>query len=270
MKKTFLSVIVPAYQEEKRISGTLLAAAEYLAVAPYSSEIIVVNDGSEDATADVVRELQKTSAKLANLRLIDNSTNHGKGHAVRAGMLKAQGELRLFMDADNSVKISELERFFPEIERGFDVVIGSIAGAVNTPRSGRVNEGNGLYRELFRKFSELLTRLVATPGIYDTQRGFKLFTRRAAEIIFPRQTIERFGFDIEILVIAQTHGLQIKELPVAFDNPAGSTVKISSYFTTFGELAKIVWKKLAGSYKFTKEKNIKEKSGLSRLFLEKF
>ena len=167
----------------------------------------------------------------------------GKGYAVKCGMAAADGKLCLFMDADNSVKIEEIEKFIPEVEAGNDVVIGSIE-----LQKKDVHEHNGKHRRFLGSLSKKLIQVIATPNVRDTQRGFKLFTKEAAEIIFPKLTIHRFGFDIELLVIAEANGFKIKEMPVAFDNPAGSTVTFSSYFTTFIELMNIKFKKVMGLY----------------------
>jgi Glycosyltransferases involved in cell wall biogenesis len=208
----------------------------------YGYEILVINDGSKDATSEVVRAYEQ---KLPGLRLISFKRNLGKGAAVRTGMIEARGEYRLFMDADNSVTIDTVEAFFDAIENeGHDIVIGSIAHP-----QARYVEHNGYYRRLLGSISKLLIRTVAIPGIRDTQRGFKLFTRAAAEAIFPLQQIERFGFDIEILYIARRHGFSVKEMPVVWDNPAGSTVSPRAYFDSFIELAKILWNGITGKYR---------------------
>lgn len=127
---------------------------------------------------------------------------------------------------------------------GSDVVIGSIAA----PGADTVVEHNGWHRRFFGSLSKFLVRALAVPGIYDTQRGFKLFTAQAAEVIFPRQKINRFGFDIELLVIAREQGMKIRELPVAWNNPEGSTVKPSDYFRTMRELAEIIGNRLQNAY----------------------
>lgn len=241
MKNIYLSVIIPAYKEENRIQTTLLSLDYYFRDKDYEYEIIVVNDGSPDNTAEVVRSHMPF---VKNLRLIDNEENQGKGYAVNCGMLEAKGQYRLFMDADNSVTIWTVEEFMKEIKKGADVVIGSIA----LGDKSNVVEHNGWHRRLFGSISKFLIRNIATPGIYDTQRGFKLFTANAADTIFNRQTIKKFGFDIELIVIARANKLFVKEVPVLWDNPAGSTVTLSSYITTFGDLIKIVINRLTGKY----------------------
>lgn len=240
MNEVYLSVIIPAYREASRIPKTLISLNEYFSNKNYNYEIIVVNDGSPDNTANVVKECIPL---VKNLRLIDNAYNCGKGYAVQCGMLEALGKLQLFMDADNSVTIDTIEKFITEIEKGNDVVIGSIA------LGGHIVEHNGFHRRLFGTISKFLIRNIATPGIYDTQRGFKLFTKKAAKLIFPQQTIKRFGFDIELLTIAKINKLVIKEIPVDWDNPEGSTVNMGSYFSTLKDLVVILSNRILNKYK---------------------
>ncbi|MDE1874610.1 MAG: glycosyltransferase family 2 protein [Patescibacteria group bacterium] len=239
--KPLLSVIIPAYNEEKRIGVTLADLERYFSDKRYAYEVIVISDGSTDGTADVVKS---ASGSFRGLRLVEYSPNRGKGYAVRAGMLEARGSYRLFMDADNSVAIETVEPFLREMrEDSLEVTIGSIAFS-----DAEVVEHNGWHRRVFGSVSKILVRAVATPGIYDTQRGFKLFTARAAEAIFPLQKVDRFGFDIEILVIARMHGFSIRELPVSWDNPAGSKVHFRAYVDSFIELWRIYGNMLRGHY----------------------
>lgn len=243
MSTLYLSIIIPAYNESKRIGDTLRSLASYFQHANYYYEIIVVNDGSTDSTFAVLQNLQ---TEISQLKIINNPKNMGKGYAVKCGMQAATGDLRLFMDADNSVKINEVEIFLSKTAEGFDVVIGSIGLDKKDVRM--VSENNGYYRRPIGLFSKYITRIFATPGIYDTQRGFKLFTKKAVDVIFPKLSVNRFGFDIELLVVAQINNLKIKELPVEFNNPKGSTVNLMSYVVTFFELLKIVIKKHLGRY----------------------
>ena len=242
MNNIYLSVVIPAYNEEKRIGATLADLKRYFSDKGYAYEVIVVSDGSTDGTAEAVSRFAKG---FPALKLIDNKENRGKGYAVRCGMLEARGQYRLFMDADNSVTIDTVEPFIEEARKsGCDVTIGSIAFSAEA----KVVEHNGWHRRVFGSVSKLLVRAVATPGIYDTQRGFKLFTGRAAQAVFPQQKVDRFGFDIELLVIARAHGFSIRELPVAWDNPAGSKVHMRAYLDSFVELWKIYANMVRGSY----------------------
>ena len=241
MNTHVISVIIPAYNEAARIRRTLESVQRYVADNRIPAEIIVVDDGSTDGTADVVG---RYASSVANLKILPNGMNKGKGFSVRRGMLAAAGDYRLFIDADSSVDISHLDAFLRAAKKGSDIVIGSI----HTSKESDVFEHNGWHRRLLGSGATMLIRLLAVPGIRDTQRGFKLFSAKAAETIFLRQTIERFGFDIELLVIAHENGLKIQELPVAWDNPAGSKVTIFSYLHTLGELIRISYNRLRGTY----------------------
>lgn len=240
MEKIHLSVVIPAYNEEKRISKTLLDIDQYLSGQDYSYEIIVVNDGSTDKTAQIVK---KFTNLIKNLKLIDNRQNHGKGWVTRQGMLEAQGEYRIYVDADNAISMDQIENFWPWLEHGYDLIIGSIE-----VEGAKVEEQAAFYRRLLGKWSKYLIRLLTIWEIHDTQRAFKLFPSKIAEDIFSRQTIERWGFDIEILVIAKKLGYKIKELPVTWINPAESKVTLKSYWRTLKELLKIKWNLIRGQY----------------------
>lgn len=244
----FLSVIIPAYNEGHRVASTIEALDKYLGKQLYEYEILVVNDGSGDNTVEIVRSL---IPHIKNLRLIDNKVNKGKGGVVKQGMLEARGEARLFMDADSSVSIEQIENFLPFLclpgkpqKECFEIVIGSIE-----VRGAVVEEHALWYRRFLGKLAKLLIRTVAGLwSIHDTQRGFKLFSRKAAESIFPKQTILRWGFDIEILLIAKKQGFRIKEIPVHWVNPPDSKVTLKSYINTLLELAEIKWNEIKGFY----------------------
>ncbi|MBI1754719.1 glycosyltransferase family 2 protein [Candidatus Azambacteria bacterium] len=230
-KGIFLSVVIPAYNEERRIGRTLEALDSYFKKQIFDYEIIVVSDGSKDKTADIVNEYAK---KIKGLRIIANEKNHGKGYVVRQGMREAEGKFRLFMDADNSVPVEYVDEFLPYFSKGYDVAIASIEVA-----GAKIEEHAAWYRRALGHYSKLLIRALAIWEIRDTQRGFKMFSARAAKDVFSLQTIIGFGFDIEILVIAKQLGYTIKELPVAWNNPGESKVGLSAYFATFKELFRI-------------------------------
>jgi len=255
--KPYLSVIIPAYNEEKRILATLIDIDRYLLKQNYDYEIIVVNDGSTDDTVEVVRNFRKQIFQLkaelprtGDLKIIDNKKNHGKGYVVKQGMLEAQGKYRLFMDADNSTAINHLDKFWPFIlprlagEERHDVVIGSIEVS-----GAKIHEEAAWYRRLLGKYSKYIIRIISGLwDIRDSQRGFKLFTANAAEKIFLKQTIVFWGFDIEILVIAKKMGFKIKEVAIDWKNSGESKVTLKSYFKTFIELLKIKWNLITRKY----------------------
>ncbi|MBI5091141.1 MAG: glycosyltransferase family 2 protein [Candidatus Hydrogenedentes bacterium] len=201
------SLIIPAYNEESRIGATLSQVSTYLANQPYDSEIIVVDDGSVDRTREVV------TRDFPGVRVIRYDENRGKGYAVRAGTNAATGAYRAYYDADASTPIDELEKFWLEFERGAAVAIGSRS----LPES-RVEVHQPWYRENMGRVFNLLLRAFGLTHFPDTQCGFKAFTAKACAVIFPRQTVERFGFDAELLYIAQLHGLPIAQVPVRWIN----------------------------------------------------
>ncbi len=244
-QKIHLSIIIPAYDEEKRIKDTIMDVSGYLKKQDYASEIIVVNDGSKDRTSEIVNGLTDTVDGL----ILENKENGGKGSAVKQGMLKAKGQYRLFMDADNAISITHLDGFWPHIKKNgnHDLVIGSIELEGSRKEEKYVGFSK-IYRNVFGKLSKYLVRVLAVWEIYDTQRAFKLFTAEAVEKIFPRQTIMHWGFDIEILVIAKKQGYKIKELPVEWVNPPGK-VTFAAYIKTLRELFQIKWNSLVGKYK---------------------
>lgn len=229
----YLSVIIPAYNEDNRIKGTLEAIYNYLSRQNYTWEVIVVSDGSKDRTVEITTEFISNKPEIS---LIANTKNNGKGYAVRQGMLRAGGQFRLFTDADNSTSIEQIEKFWPYLlEEDYDIVIGSIeiTGA-------EIHEQSQWYRRTLGKYSKYIIRIIAGLwNIHDTQRGFKLFTAKAASNIFSRTKIDRFGFDIEVLALAKKIGYKLKEVPVVWDNPAGSKVSLKSYFEALKDLFRI-------------------------------
>ncbi len=237
-----LSVIIPAYNEERQIKVTLEAIYNYLSRQDYSWEAIVVSDGSSDKTVEMVSEFISNKPEF---NLIANTLNHGKGFVVRQGILQAQGDFRLFTDADNSTSIEQVEKLWSCLDKGYDIVIGSIEvpGAV-------INEQAQWYRRFLGHYSKYLIRIIAGLwNIHDTQRGFKCFNAKSAQDIFLRTKIDRFGFDIEVLALAKKMGYKIKELPVIWNNPGNSAVHLSSYFQVLKDLFKIRWYLWTNKYK---------------------
>ncbi len=239
-----LSVIIPAYNEERRLPKTLEDIDKYLSKQSYDYEILVVNDGSKDRTVEVAKSL---ISKIKNLKVTGYKINQGKGYAVRFGMLEARGEHRLFTDADNSTSINHIEKMWPELKAGFDIVIGS--------RDSRDAKGAyqafpqpWLRRKLADIYNLLVQIIVGIWGIWDSQCGFKSFTKKAAEDIFPRCKINRFSFDPEFLAIAKKLGYKIKIVPVYWKNDPHTTVKLKSMVKMGIDLLKIRWNLIKGRY----------------------
>ena len=243
MEKIYLSVIIPSYNEEKRISSTLLDIDKYLSDQDYSYEIIVVSDGSKDKTAAIVK---KFSDLVKNLKLIDNKENHGKGWVVRQGMLAAKGKYRLFMDADNATTIDHFEKMIPLFKKGFKVVIGSREN--KDAKGAKQAVSQSFLKRQLGNFGNILIQLLAVSGIWDTQCGFKAFTDKATNDIFKRCLIDRWGFDIEALAIAKKLGYKIGIIPVNWINDPDSKVSLKGYLNTFRELFKIKWNLIIHKY----------------------
>jgi len=239
----YLSVIIPAYNEEKKLPKTLKEIDKYLTSQRFKTEyeIIVVNDGSKDKTAKVVEDLK---SEIKNLRLIDNKKNRGKGVVVRQGMLEAKGEYRIFTDADNSTSIDQIEEMWPFFKEGYGIVIGSrdVEGAVLNPPQNLIRRFVGEGFKILRKL------ILGLWEIEDTQCGFKCFSKRAAENIFPRCKIDKFAFDPEILILAQKMGYKIKEIPVYWKNDPESKVKFKSVIKMAIDLLKIRWNIITKKY----------------------
>lgn len=227
-----LSIIIPAYNEEDRIKNTLLAIHDYLHECKLHAEIIVVDDGSTDKTAEIVRAKQ---AKIKNIYLLQYKPNRGKGYAIRKGIEAARGEYILFTDADNSTPIEELGKLWNAMGKDADIAIGS-----RYLRSHSVKIKQPWYRIFIGRLGNLVIRWFLVPGIRDTQCGFKLFTIRAAQEIFKRQKIHRWGFDMEALAVARNLGYKIVEIPVSWFNSSASRLRpILDSFRTLRELLEI-------------------------------
>jgi len=239
--ETTYSIIIPAYNEAQRIGSTLDKVVAHIAAAGWKAEVLVVDDGSTDSTAELVREYARRHPAL---RLLENPGNRGKGYSVRNGMRQATGDLLLFTDADLSAPIAEAGKLFARIAAGAEVAIGSrwLDPALQTARQP-------LYRQLFGRIFNLLLRLILGLRFKDTQCGFKAFTRRAAQLIFARQRIERWGFDPELLFLAARLGLKVEEVPVEWaDDPRSKIRPLRDGLRIFSEMLRIRWYGLTGKY----------------------
>ena len=213
-----LSVVIPAFNEARRLPPTLVDMIFFLEGRGEPYEIIVVNDGSTDTTSDVVKKIQKLCGKV---RVIDQPRNFGKGFAVKTGVLASAGKLVLMADADGATPIEELARLEHAIEAGADIAIGSRALA-----SKETAIHTSIHRRLFGRVFNACVNFLVVPGIADTQCGFKLFSRSAAHFLFGRLRSERFSFDVELLYIAQRAGMQITEVPINWNNIPESKINL--------------------------------------------
>jgi dolichyl-phosphate beta-glucosyltransferase len=235
------SVILPAYNESARIAGTLDKLLAHAAQRGWSVEVIVVNDGSSDDTAAIVRAY---ASKHAVLRLLENPGNRGKGYSVRNGMLHARGDILLFSDADLSSPIEEADKLFVAIAQGADIAIGSRW----VDRSLQIRR-QPLHRRIFGRIFNLALRIILGLQYKDTQCGFKAFTRRSAQAVFPLQKIERWGFDPELLYLARKFGFNVSEVPVAWSHREGTRIHpLRDGVRMFGELLRVRWYALKGNY----------------------
>jgi dolichyl-phosphate beta-glucosyltransferase len=213
-----VSIVVPAYNEESRIGGTLETLCEHMQQRPWDWEIRVVDDGSTDRTASIAATFASDEPRL----VVQREAHRGKGGAVRAGLLAARGGYRFMCDADLSMPISELKLFMPPLLDGFDVAIGVREGV------GARRIGEPLYRHLVgRAFNRFVQRLIL-PGIEDSQCGFKMFTADAVAAIVPQASVDGWAFDVEILTIARARRLRVVEVPIEWHYRSDSRLSIVS------------------------------------------
>lgn len=229
-----ISVVIPAYNEQAVILGTIREVQSYLKKNFLSWEIIVVDDGSTDETANHVES-------ISGVRLVKLRHNNGKGYAVKTGMLASEGEYRLFMDADNSTNISELKHMIKEIQR-CDIVVGSRA----LIQSQVIVSQNFLKKRLGRIGNRCIRFLLQLP-LRDTQCGFKLF-RASTKVLFEQQTLKRWGFDFELLFLAHKRGFRVHESPVVWVNNSQSKVRSTDYIRVLGDLMRVRWNWVRGKY----------------------
>jgi len=254
----YLSLIIPAYNEEKRIPKTLDLVYNYLVNKPFEWEILIVLDGVTDNT---LSKIQAFAQGKKNIRWIDRKENRGKGYTVREGMLEANGQIRLFMDADNSTDIAHFDKMKPLFDDGLDVVICSrdhkdVVGA-------RQAKPQPFLKRLLGNAGNLFIQIMAVPGIWDTQCGFKAFTATAAEKIFSVSLIDRWGFDIEALALARRFDFKIAIVPAYWIDDAETNVRFRNYFDTIAETIKIRLNLLSGVY--NRKSSQSEAAEVSRL-----
>lgn len=239
MSDCYLSVVIPAYNEERRLPDTLDTVRAYLATKAYPWEIVVADDGSDDATAAIVARAGQKDERVKLLPL----PHRGKGWAVKNGMLAARGEYRFLCDADLSMPIDLLERLLPVGASSLDIAIGSR----EAPGARRIGEPRR--RWLMGRIFNAMTRALATPGISDTQCGFKVFRAAAAETLFEIQTLDGFAFDAEILFLARRRGFSVAEVGIDWHYRSESKVRpIRDGWRTFRDLIIVRYRLLTGRY----------------------
>jgi dolichyl-phosphate beta-glucosyltransferase len=235
------SIVIPAYNERARIPATLDAVVTCIRARGWSAEVVVVNDGSRDGTAEVVMEF---AARAPEVRLLENPGNRGKGYSVRNGLLHSFGNVVMFTDADLSAPIEEAEGLFEALRQGADIAIGS-----RWLERTRQTIRQPLYRQLFGRCFNAVTRTVMGLPFADTQCGFKAFTRAAAQTVFQLQTIERWGFDPEILFIALKRGFKIVEVPVSWAHDERTRISyLKDGMRMLEDIAQVRWNALLGRY----------------------
>jgi len=235
-----LSVVIPAYNEAKRIGATLETITAYLHKNRHSYEIIVVDDCSKDSTSDVVQQIINKDNRINLLR---NNVNRGKGYSVKRGILAAKNDFVLFSDADLSTPIEEIEKLEQHIYV-YDIVIAS-----RNMKGSDIKVRQPFFRSTLGRIFPLIVNILLLPKIRDTQCGFKLFKSGAAKEIFQRLTVERFAFDVEALFIAKKHGFKIKEVPVVWINDTASKVSpLSDSISMLSDVIRIRLNDLSGKY----------------------
>ena len=241
MRNVTYSIVIPAYNEGTRLGPTLEKVLQFVHGQGWDVEVIVVNDGSRDNTAELVRSF---AARDPIVRLVENPGNRGKGYSVRNGMLSAQGGIILFSDADLSSPIEEMPKLLDAVASGADIAIGSrwLNAELQTQRQS-------MHRQLFGRIFNLLLRMTLSLQFADTQCGFKAFTRRASQKIMPLLQIERWGFDPEILFLARKFSFRVQEVPVRWGHNGDTRINpVADGARMFGEMLRIRWNDLTGRY----------------------
>jgi dolichyl-phosphate beta-glucosyltransferase len=255
----FLSIVIPAYNEEARLPPSLTRIADFLRQQRYTTEVVVVENGSSDKTTEVVQDFIDHAVQPADpFRVYLHHTGQGKGVAVKYGMLQARGDYRVMSDADLAVPIEEINKFLPPALNAhtYDIAIASREGP------GAVRYDEPPHRHLMGRVFNFLVRTLAVPGVQDTQCGFKCFTREAAEFLFPLQRIDGWAFDVEILHIASRHGLRMVEVPVHWYY--GQNSRIRPIQNTLSMIAELLHIRLNGRRGYYEKKAVQpDRRGLT-------
>jgi glycosyltransferase involved in cell wall biosynthesis len=235
------SIVIPAYNESARLGVSLEKVLAYVHAQGWDAEIIVVNDGSSDNTAEIIRTFAR---KDPMVKLLENPGNRGKGYSVRNGMLHAEGRFIVFSDADLSSPIEEAPKLLKALQGGADIAIGS-----RWLRAETQTQRQPLHRQIFGRIFNLLLRISLGLQFADTQCGFKAFKRTAAQAIFPLQKIERWGFDPEILFLARKLGFKVQEVPVVWGHSGGARINpLVDGAKMFQEMLRVRWYSMTGEY----------------------
>ncbi len=241
MAEPLYSIVIPAYNEGARIGNALLEVLRCIHERGWPAEVLVVNDGSSDATAAIVRAFAVLHPEV---RLLENQQNRGKGFSVRHGVLSARGEIVMFTDADLSAPMEEAEHLFAALRQGADIAIGS-----RWLERGRQTLQQPLYRQFFGRCFNAVTRLIMGLPFADTQCGFKAFRRPVAQTVFQLQRIDRWGFDPELLFIALKRGYTVREVPVTWGHDERSRLSyLKDGWKMLQDIAYIRWQALMGAY----------------------
>lgn len=240
MDRLSLSIVIPAFNEERRLGETLVAVTEFLGQQPWDWEVRVVDDGSSDRTAAIAEAFAVRHSSVA----VQREPHRGKGGAVKAGLLAATGKFRFICDADLSMPIGEVARFLPPAAHGFDVAIGSREGL----RAHRI--GEPAYRHLMGRLFNRGVQWLVLPGIEDSQCGFKMFTAEAVTSIFPRVTVDGWAFDVEVLAVARAQRLRVIEVPIEWHYRAESRLSlVRDGWEMLKELIRIRLRSVRGRYR---------------------
>ncbi len=241
MATPFLSIVIPAYNEERRIGSTLEVVLRYLGDQQYTWEVLVADDGSADGTASIVR--RTTEGGETRVRLL-SLAHRGKGWAVRQGMVAAEGRYRFMADADMAMPIEQLGAFLDHMAAGYDIVIGS------RQISGARRHGEPATRHLMGRVFNWAVRLLAVGGFQDTKCGFKCFRGDVADSLFRLQRTDGWGFDAEVLYLAKTRGLRILELPIDWYYQTASKVRpLADTFLMLSDILRVWLRRIRGSYR---------------------
>ncbi|HZS02577.1 MAG TPA: dolichyl-phosphate beta-glucosyltransferase [Chloroflexota bacterium] len=239
MPAPFVSIVIPAFNEAERLPATLAQLGQFLGGEAYPAEIVVVDDGSTDRTVAVAEQAAAADPRVRVLR----APHRGKGAAVRRGMLEAQGAVRVMCDADLSMPAHELPKLLAPLAAGADVALATREGA------GARRIGEPYLRHLMGRVFNTLVRLLAVPGLHDTQCGFKAFTAASAVALFGASTVDGFGFDVEVLYLARKRGLRLVEVPIAWYYQASSRVSpLRDTIRMIRDVLRVRWNDARGVY----------------------